>query len=352
MNLPNQLRPEKKPAGPLIRKGSGLAATGWRDGNQFRIWLFYQGPDNAIRWSTFASERNKWSESYEATLVKDVMPGTPLAVTAEVGYDEPKISVGYYTTRSTLEGWSFQGALTPSGGEPQELNTYDPLVEQTSRMSAYWPWYISQNEAGNIQIYNGLPGTVALPSRALWTEFNTPGTRPCARTGLVVLPTTSFYLNAVGFLYVDDDGMLRTFIFQGGDAAEDWSWGTSTETGIHIPRGVPIGAFVYLHHNHDDDDELINTFVLFQHNDDDDNIYTAYQNGTSSWRGPTTHPALAGADPGTDIACVTMGLWSPNRGNLSPETDMNRCYFQAAGGRVKEVWHDGAEWHDLGFLPI
>lgn len=76
--------------------------------------------------------------------------------------------------------------------------------------------------------------------------------------------------------------------------------------------------------------------------------YVAWSN--NNWGNPTTHDALTGADNGTDITCLTEGIWD-NRNQLSTKTDMSRCYFQS-GGRIKEVMYNGTSWTVVGFLPL
>jgi hypothetical protein len=46
------------------------------------------------------------------------------------------------------------------------------------------------------------------------------------------------------------------------------------------------------------------------------------------WSEPATDDALTGADNGTDITCLTEGIWEDLE-PLKPKTDMSRCYFQS-----------------------
>jgi len=80
-------------------------------------------------------------------------------------------------------------------------------------------------------------------------------------------------------------------------------------------------------------------------------LQVVWQNDASGWQGPQTFPALADADKGTDIACLIQATWDYTGIALSAATDMNRCYFQS-DGKVKEVWFDGKDWKDLGYLPL
>lgn len=50
-----------------IRSASRLAVTGWRDGSNYRVRLFYQGQDQKLRMSTYASNETTWSEPVTLT---------------------------------------------------------------------------------------------------------------------------------------------------------------------------------------------------------------------------------------------------------------------------------------------
>lgn len=43
-----------------IRPNSRLAATGWHDNGNYRIRLYYQGPDQKLRFSSFSSNETTW----------------------------------------------------------------------------------------------------------------------------------------------------------------------------------------------------------------------------------------------------------------------------------------------------
>jgi hypothetical protein len=113
-----------------------------------------------------------------------------------------------------------------------------------------------------------------------------------------------------------------------------------------VPIGNSLGAFAYARTGN-----LINTYVLFQQDSTSGDVFVASLDDSNGWRGPTTNSVLSGADNGTEISCVTMGAWDSAGVNMSPLTDMNRCYYQS-GTKIKEVWFDGATWHDRGFLPM
>jgi hypothetical protein len=80
----------------------------------------------------------------------------------------------------------------------------------------------------------------------------------------------------------------------------------------------------------------------------------AWRDDESSWK--TSRPAaLAGADAGTDIACLTMpeSMMDGSGGVvlLEPASPETRCYFQR-GGAVREVRLNGTDWVELGTVPL
>ena len=100
----------------------------------------------------------------------------------------------------------------------------------------------------------------------------------------------------------------------------------------------------------DSDSEAVNTCILYQ--SANGTIEVVWQDDTQSgWQGPQTYSALADADMGTDISCVTQTAWYNSDVSLDTIGPINRCYFQS-GGYVKEVAYDGSNWTDLGHLPM
>lgn len=71
-----------------IRSTSRLAVTGWRDGDNYRIRLFYQGQDQKLRMSTYASNETSWSDSITLTgLEYTASDNTALAASVSVESD-------------------------------------------------------------------------------------------------------------------------------------------------------------------------------------------------------------------------------------------------------------------------
>ena len=67
------------PTPTSIRANSKLAVTGWRTGQEYSIQLFYQGPDNYIRYSTYESTSGKWAAPVMSV---EARSDTPIGATA------------------------------------------------------------------------------------------------------------------------------------------------------------------------------------------------------------------------------------------------------------------------------
>jgi hypothetical protein len=62
-----------------IRPNSALAVTGWRNGNNFSIRIFYHGADDNLRVSSFESDVSKWSAP---NIFAKAKPGTPVGASS------------------------------------------------------------------------------------------------------------------------------------------------------------------------------------------------------------------------------------------------------------------------------
>jgi hypothetical protein len=80
----------------------------------------------------------------------------------------------------------------------------------------------------------------------------------------------------------------------------------------------------------------------------------AWRDDESDWKA-SQPAALADADVGTDIACLTMPESVKTAAKaalpLEPPSSETRCYFQR-GGAVREVRLNGTDWVDTGTVPL
>lgn len=78
-------------------------------------------------------------------------------------------------------------------------------------------------------------------------------------------------------------------------------------------------------------------------------IMVEWNDDSIGWKGPTTYPALQGADSGTSIACLTTAVLV-NAALINNE-NMYRCYFQV-NGAVREVSFANGLWSIVGIVPM
>jgi hypothetical protein len=177
------------------------------------------------------------------------------------------------------------------------------------------------------------------------TDQNIGGTRG---TGLTMLPVKQQFQYNVGFISQSTNGKLATAMKDySGNATlgASWTTGSLSSTSANVPAGAAMSAFAVGRPYTKED---IDTFILYQ--DAAGLLQVVWQNGTD-WSGPQTFDALANPANGTDIACLTQAAWGSAQ--VSREQNMNRCFFQERDTRrVKEVWYDGSNWQDDGYVPL
>ena len=276
---------------------------------------------------------------------------------------QPHTTLFYVLPDGTLQGQSFNSTSTPGTGLPADWLNPLGLRGPTDggHMSSYWPYFGFQSAGGpssaSVSWFScDRPVVGCLQNHTLPAQ-----TRVAAQGGLAVLPTAVRYFEAGGLVFVAPGGALSKYLTTSGDSAiPGWSWSPGP-LGVTISPEAAVGAFVYGASGGTGGTErgnLINTYVLYQgarsplSTGGTGDIFVVSQNGQGAWKGPTSNPVLAGADLGTDITCLTMQAWDAVQVNISSLTDMNLCWFQAGGGKLKEVWFDGATWHDKGFLRL
>lgn len=136
---------------------------------------------------------------------------------------------------------------------------------------------------------------------------------------------------------------------QGNFQVTDGGQGANFPT-IILPKGASFTAFATARPG--DSNHRTNTYVLYQAADG--RIGMVWRDDESDWK--TSQPAaLARADMGTDIACLTMPESMMNSTGsvvtLEVPSTETRCYFQQ-GGAVREVKLNDTDWIDLGTVPL
>lgn len=126
---------------------------------------------------------------------------------------------------------------------------------------------------------------------------------------------------------------------------------SAADLSASIPEDTPIGGFAVGRPSSSSSSSVnqTNTYLLYQ--DDSGKIQVVWQDDTAGWKGPSYYDAFAGADNGTDITCLTAAAWDAAGVEVTTNQNMNRCYFQV-GNKVREVYYDGSNWNNQGYLPI
>ncbi|KAK8036537.1 hypothetical protein PG991_001674 [Apiospora marii] len=234
------------------------------------------------------------------------------------------------------------------------LNSYPQEVAPDTRLGAYWPYLLSQGVGASGKLIWTTRWGDEHPEHPFFTHTD-PGVDASLTSGLAIVPASSKDKDAVGFIYRRGDGKVfnnmpdRSYNFIGtawakGDLAKDL-------IALTIPAESPLAAFTVAGLG-TNPDKLVSTYVLYIDPRGDVNMIWL-EDDVSGWKGPQTYPeAFGGADAGTDIACLTPAVWGNANITLVGAYDMSRCYFQAEGGRVRQVQFDGSRWNNLGYLPI
>ncbi|KAK8097477.1 hypothetical protein PG984_016616 [Apiospora sp. TS-2023a] len=369
----NQGNDTAPPQSPLkyVRPGSSLAVTGWREGAGFHIRLFYQGPDQRLRYSNYSStETGGWNKQptlldqleFPAAVNTSLAAGTSMESREIMGEDK----LFYLDKTNTIRLQLFRNDIR-AAGNPGQLNSYPAQVAPGSRLGAYWPSVLSQE-----------PGT---SGKLRWTrywgknakhdfwEHQDANITASPGSGLAVVPASSKYGGAGGFIFRRGDGKVFNSLgdhYEGGFNGTAWDKGeffpvtnaypqgdlANNLKDLKIPEESPLAAFTVARSGANPQN-FVNTYILYVGGQGRINMLWQ-DDENSGWKGPSQYPkAFGGADEGTDIACLTPATWKATNVELTSAYDMSRCYFQAGGvGRVREVRFDGSEWRNLGYLPI
>ncbi|KAI0137095.1 hypothetical protein BJ170DRAFT_677953 [Xylariales sp. AK1849] len=334
-----------------IRPTSRLATTGYRgDNGDYTLRLFFQDPDNNIRFMDKTSSNNAWTDPVTLeTLEHQPMPNGSITAGYYMGGDPDLIEFFYLDTASTIRGqvFNFQNDDIVLKGQGSSINDYPLKVADNSSISTYFPYIVSQDTDNKLRWTMMLGQNGSNLTQPWWvndTDLNVVGAKG---TDLTLLPVAQTYLDDGGFIYRTDEGRLATAIKDyTGNATTDASWSRGFLS-TPIPADSAIGAFVVGRPYTPED---VNTYILYQ--DDAGVIQVVWQDG-DEWQGPETYDAFDNAETGTDIECLTQGASDSMHVQVSREQDMNRCFFQEKGtGRLKEVWFDGSDWKDEGFVPL
>ncbi|KAK6859690.1 hypothetical protein PG995_003326 [Apiospora arundinis] len=332
-----------------IRQGSRLAVTGWRDGSSYRIRLFYQDPDDRLRYSEYSGTDSAWN--HKSTLL-DSLPykpavNTSLAASTMVnGNDKDgEYKLWYVDDDNTVRLQIFPRGNRNEQGERGNFNDYPLKSAATSPLAAYWPYLASQDNDGRVR-WTRCWG--ASPDHAFW-ENRTSGILASPDSGIAVVPALAQNKDAGGFIYRREDMKLSTYLpeHKGNNSGTAWADGdmpSDVPSNSRVPPESPIAAFTVARAGDNAGNGLVDTYVLYAGWKGRINAY--WLADSKGWQGPKRYAAFDAAANGTDLTCLTPA------DRLTADPGMSRCYFQADGGAVHEVQFDGGDWKDLGPLPI
>ncbi|KAK8050216.1 hypothetical protein PG994_011946 [Apiospora phragmitis] len=346
-----------------LRMHSKLAATAWRDNTHtnYTLRLFYQGPDNVLRFVENTSENKNWTDAVALdTLDYAPMTNGSIAAGVYLNSDLWQWELMYIDSTSIIRCQKFdlEGKKIGVKGIRGSMNDYPIKVEPDSKIAVYFPYVLSQDADDKLRYTRMLGQNVANLSAPWWvneTSINAVGIK---NTPVVMLPLAQKYIDAAGFIYRDaQSGRFAAGtndkIQSGGDIRSDnlpWNQGAKALGQLPaIPAGSPLAGFAV---GRAYDASKMDTYVLYL--DDRDTVQVVWQDDDAAgWKGPRTYDALGGAEPGTDITCATQGAWDQSGIDVSKEQNLNRCFFQEKGtGRLKEVWFDGKDWKKIGYVPL
>ncbi|KAH8895493.1 hypothetical protein GQ53DRAFT_856145 [Thozetella sp. PMI_491] len=327
-------------ASKTIRANSSLAVAGWRTGPDFQIRLFYQGPDDRLRFNIFDTAIGAWGKPNVLDNIKAAASNTPLAAT--ILWWSSNHGLYYIGSPNKLLGQNWFDAI-PASGAADSVNNQALTAGSGSRLAALWPSVILQNDSASVQEtafgFNG---------------YTTPASLDIdgsSGTSLLALPfTTTHEGQDIRIMFRHSDGQLYSFDRNSNGTVQP----TSRSTRFPLPPNAPLAGFAMAVN---DATPSVKTVVLWQ---DGTNItkggisYIVSTNNGVSWDGLYTDDIFADADVPTQIACLTPGLTGSGTGStakvvLQSSTSINRCYFQV-GGAVKEVLYDGNKWQEVDFV--
>ncbi|KAH8662553.1 hypothetical protein BX600DRAFT_437934 [Xylariales sp. PMI_506] len=290
-----------------IGANSRLAVTGWTTGQEYSIRLFFQGPDDLLRYSAYESTSGSWAE--------------PVKMQFEL----------YYLDESSyLRAQDFSPGVTGNGSFSFENFAASP----SSQLSTYWPSLI----------YEGADGSFFEVTYAGNHTVNIWNAQAVAQAGALVsgsgvveLTTTPNY-TSLSFFSQDSSGAL---LIQERDVNNS-TWKTTAGQAIaSIPEGSSLGALYTPAIGGND----ANVYVLWQ--DVTGDIKVSDLN--SGWSGSSTPDAFKNAVNGTSIACLTpVSFYNVSLGTVP---SLARCYFRT-NAAVREVEVTGGQWQILGDVPI
>ncbi|KAI9149997.1 hypothetical protein HJFPF1_09747 [Paramyrothecium foliicola] len=240
------------------------------------------------------------------------------------------------------------------------------VVIENSSIGTYGPWRLAQDVDCTLLLYVGIRNCEGNATQGAQKRLQQTTLRG---TQLAIVPLTSsgidVSLGAIAILYQDEGGKLvatplHKDLWNKPDGYRDpqipkESWTLNGFPDVQIPEKHSLAAFARKRDS--SESQVVSIFILYQ--DKAGNIQQIYLDDGLKWK--TASPkALAGADPGTSITCISQSSrtcrtsdWE-QIGPSSSEplaSDLHRCYFWR-NGLVVEVKLKGSDWVELGHVNL
>ncbi|KAF2737765.1 hypothetical protein EJ04DRAFT_574274 [Polyplosphaeria fusca] len=324
---------------------ASLSVTGWSiEGPEgyFAVWLFWQNSRGYLSRATFNSSTGNWTRVSNFVKAKSGTPLAAAAFTTEYYKDQPNFNftgahhqaqVVYLDEKNRVNEWVFTDT-GPALGEAGSLNDQKYMAHGDTQLASYWPNIIYQGMSGEMREAR----FACYERETCWNDGVLATTQPVNGSHMAMIPFHD-ELASVGVFYQEEDGRYLNFVEDSDRATAAFS--------DRISLNSSLAAFATTRKSAPSQSSL-DKYLLWQ-SDDDKHIYMAYSDDSSDWKGPVTHPALAGAEAGTALSCLT-GMTFTNF-SLLEGTELSRCYFQT-GAAVREVSFDGTSWDIVSIVPI
>lgn len=210
-----------------VRPGSRLAVTGWRDGGANYIRLFYQGPDQLLRFSNYSNTESGWNKNPTLLDQMEYKAKANTSLAAATSVEDAKAGewkLFYFDNVSTIRQQIFPANVKDTG-KSGDLNSFPQTAAPGSRLGAYWPFVLSQDVGGKLR-WTRYWGPKNWVSNTDIDITASPG------SGLVVIPAAAKYKDAGGLVYRPGDGKAYNYLADrmGNNTGFAWASGALSLT--------------------------------------------------------------------------------------------------------------------------
>ncbi|KAF2726494.1 hypothetical protein EJ04DRAFT_517770 [Polyplosphaeria fusca] len=314
---------------------SSLAAASWGvDSDDYGIRLIYEDNLDQMRTATFESKTGSWQKYKDNPRIRK---SSPLAASRfNLSSNAVQVELFYLAEDDLVSEWNWQpqgvGGRGSLNGE--RLTKASP----SSRLSAYWPFVLYQDQQLHLQGYY-----FDANFRSPWQPMNLSSSDYLAANGssLSMVPNGGSDQPISIFHQQDNGDMMEYLWYTNGTTLRNKTLITSDS----VPHQAAMTAFTW----QPGSASQLATYFLYQ--DTSATIQMLWRKSLSdSWNGPKTFDAFKDAHNSTGISCLQMNNFFSE---ISPGTQTPRCYFHASGAvREVEMGGDGQDWKIVGTVPL